>query len=289
MKKKYFLLILPFVGLNGVVIIAALFKSIAVSLGYYPIIGLNQLTTSYYSSVFHDRYFVRSLSYSFYLGLVSTIGALILGLAMALILQRVAGRHRFLSRFFEVPITIPHIIVALMIMQLLSQSGLISRIAYHLHLISSIDAFPLLVNDRWGISIIIVFLYKEIPYVAVTMLAILRQLQSGYTVAARNLGASRWQAFWHVTLPLVQPTLFTLFIILFCFTFANFEVPYILGNPGNETIALTIYDQFLQPDLQSRPAAFALNTILSGICLAVTLLALLLSRWLPGGKDRYTK
>lgn len=287
MKKKYLLLILPFVGLNSVVIIAALFQSIAISLGYYPVIGLRHLTLSYYFAVFSDRYFVRSLIYSLYLGLVSTVGALALGLVMAMALERVAGNHRWLARLFTVPITIPHIIVALMIMQLLTQSGLVSRVAYYLHLISSIDAFPLLVNDHWGISIIIVFLYKEIPYVAVTMLAILRQLQSGYTSVARNLGASRWQAFWHVTLPLVQPTLFTLFIILFCFTFANFEVPYILGNPGNETIALTIYDQFLQPDLQSRPAAFALNTILSVICLAATLLALLISRLLPGGKDRY--
>ena len=48
MKKRHLLLILPFVGLNSVVIIAALFKSLAVSLGYYPIIGLNQVTFSYY-------------------------------------------------------------------------------------------------------------------------------------------------------------------------------------------------------------------------------------------------
>lgn len=280
---------IPFVGLNGVVVIAALFKSIEVSLGYYPVIGLNRVTTSYYAAVFHDQYFTQSLWYSLYLAIVSTVGALVLGLLMAVLLNHLAGRHQVLTKIFMIPITIPHIIVALMIMQLLSQSGLISRIAYHLHLVSSIDAFPLLVNDHWGISIIIVFLYKEIPYVAVTMLAILKQLHSGYDLVARNLGASRWQAFWHVTLPLVQPTLFTLFIILFCFTFANFEVPYILGNPANETIALTIYDQFLQPDLQSRPEAFALNTILSAICLGVTLLALLISRLLPGGKDRYIK
>lgn len=289
MKKRHLLLILPFVGLNSVVIIAALFKSLAVSLGYYPIIGLNQVTFSYYWEVLRDHYFVQALLYSLYLGLGATVGALILGLLMALVLERAAGRHRFLARLFAVPITIPHIIVALMIMQLLSQSGLISRLAIHLHLIASIDDFPLLVNDRWGIAIMVVFFYKEIPYVAVTMLAILRQLRGGYTTAARNLGASRWQAFWHVTLPLVQPTLCTLFIILFCFTFANFEVPFILGNPGNETIALTIYNQFLQPDLQSRPAAFALNTILSLLCLAVTLLALLISRLLPGGKNRYVK
>ena len=142
MKKKYLLLILPFVGLNSVVIIAALFQSIAISLGYYPVIGLRHLTLSYYFAVFSDRYFVRSLIYSLYLGLVSTVGALALGLVMAMALERVAGNHRWLARLFTVPITIPHIIVALMIMQLLTQSGLVSRVAYYLHLISSIDAFP---------------------------------------------------------------------------------------------------------------------------------------------------
>ena len=136
MKKRHLLLILPFVGLNSVVIIAALFKSLAVSLGYYPIIGLNQVTFSYYWEVLRDHYFVQALLYSLYLGLGATVGALILGLLMALVLERAAGRHRFLARLFAVPITIPHIIVALMIMQLLSQSGLISRLAIHLHLIA---------------------------------------------------------------------------------------------------------------------------------------------------------
>lgn len=84
MKKRHLLLILPFVGLNSVVIIAALFKSLAVSLGYYPIIGLNQVTFSYYWEVLRDHYFVQALLYSLYLGLGATVGALILGLLRAL-------------------------------------------------------------------------------------------------------------------------------------------------------------------------------------------------------------
>ena len=181
MKKRHLLLILPFVGLNSVVIIAALFKSLAVSLGYYPIIGLNEVTLSYYREVLHDHYFVQSLLYSLYLGLLATVGALVLGLLMALALERVAGRHLFLARLFAVPITIPHIIVALMIMQLLSQSGLISRLAIHLHMIASIDDFPLLVNDRWGIAIIVVFLYKG------------DTLRGGYD--ARNPAAITWRLY----------------------------------------------------------------------------------------------
>lgn len=83
---------------------------------------------------------------------------------------------------------------------------------------------------------------------------------------------------------MIQKTLMTLFIILFCFTFASFEVPYLLGNPSNQTVALTAHDLFTQADLTTRPQAFALNFVMSGICLVVATIALIISRILPGGR-----
>lgn len=287
MTKKSILWILPFLILNGVVIFAALFKSIQMSLGYYPLIGMKTLTLDYFQSVLKNALYLKSIRYSLYLALISTAGALLIGLILAFVLLKIGSKHPFLSRLFEVPITIPHLIVALMLMLMLTQSGLFSRIGYNLGLIHQIDQFPLLVHDQWGFSIILVFLYKEIPYVAVAMLAILKQMDLSYIQVARNLGANSRQTFTKVVLPMIQPTLVTLFIILFCFTFSSFEVPFILGSPSQQTVAVTVYDLFTQADLRLRPQAFALNLVLSAICLAVTGASLWLSSKLPGGKGRY--
>lgn len=83
---------------------------------------------------------------------------------------------------------------------------------------------------------------------------------------------------------MIQKTLASLFVLLFCFTFASFEVPYLLGSPSNQTVALTAYDLFTQADLTTRPQAFALNLVISGVCLVVTLLILTISKMLPGGR-----
>jgi putative spermidine/putrescine transport system permease protein len=171
-----------------------------------------------------------------------------------------------------------------MIMQLISQSGIVSRIFFQVGWINGMDQFPLLIHDSGGFGILAVFLYKEIPFVAVTTLAILQQLQLGYIEVAKHLGASTIKIFFSIILPMIQKTLFTLFIILFCFTFASFEVPYLLGNPRNQTIAITTYELFTQADLTTRPLAFALNLVISGICLTVSFLSLAISRFLPGGR-----
>lgn len=282
--NKNRLLVIPFFLLNSVVIFAALFKGIQISLGYYPLIGLEKISLTNYQQVLSDPFFQKSLGYSCYLALTATFLSLLFGLAIAFLLLKV--KSPWLHKIISLPISLPHIIVALMVMHLISQSGIISRGLFQIGVIDEINQFPLLIHDAGGIGIILVFLYKEIPYVAVTTLAILQQLQLGYIEVARNLGASKTRIFFTVILPMLQKTLITLFIILFCFTFASFEVPYLLGNPTNQPVALTAYDLFTQADLTTRPQAFALNLVMSGICLAVSGSGLLISRLLPGGRKK---
>ena len=281
MNKKR-VLVIPFLLLNGAVILAALFKGIQISLGYYPLIGLNKISLTNYQQVLNDSFFQKSLGYSCYLALTATFLSLLLGLSLAFLLLKV--KIPWLHKIISLPISLPHIIVALMMMQMIGQTGIISRLFFQLGWIQEVGQFPLMIHDSGGVGIILVFLYKEIPYVAVTTLAILQQLQLGYIEVARNLGASSARIFFSVILLMIQKTLVTLFIILFCFTFASFEVPYLLGNPSNQTVALTAYDLFTQADLTTRPQAFALNLVMSGICLVVAAVALVISRILPGGR-----
>lgn len=285
MRKSTIFLILPFGLLNGVVLITALFKSVEISLGYDPVVGLTKISGEYYLNVWKNPEVVASLVHSLGLAVIATGGALVLGLGLAIVLRGSQSRFSLIKRVFVIPITMPYVIVALTTLQILSQSGIISRIAYHLVAGRvTVDNFPLLVNDHYGIGIIVTFLYKEIPYAALTMLVILRQLQGRYSLVATNLGASKWQVFWRVTLPLLQTTIIRLFIILFCFTFTSFEVPYLLENPRMETVSVLTYDWFTQPDLTMRSQSFALNVTVSSICLIVTFVALGISNLLPGGK-----
>lgn len=281
MSRMSWLKLIPFLLLNGTILLSALFKALQVSLGYYPISGLTDLSLDYYQLVLTDPQFQRSLLYTLYLTLTTAVISLALGLGLALLLLKLSEGKGWLVRLVQLPITLPHIIVVMMVIQMVSQTGFLSRVAL---ILGQEGGFPLLVHDKRGIGIILVFLYKQIPYVAVTLLAILKKVNFGYMMVAKNLGASFWQRFWHIILPLIQPTLVTLFVILFAFVFGSFEVPYMLGSPSRETLAVTAYNLFGQADLSSRPQGMALNVVMSVICTSVVLASLAISRRLPGGR-----
>jgi thiamine transport system permease protein len=66
-------------------------------------------------------------------------------------------------------------------------------------------------------------------------------LDPGLEEAARTLGASRWRAFVHVTLPVLRPAIAAAASIVFLFTFTSFGVVLILGGAGLETLEVEIY------------------------------------------------
>ena len=129
-----FLLLLPFLLLMGIFLLG-LASGLVQSFGVVPSLGLTEPTLDYYRGLLGSSGFWQSLCYSLYLSVVSSVLAVALGVALcsALVLSgRVRGRA---SRLIRLPIMLPHVVVALFVMNLLSQSGLIARLLYALGLI----------------------------------------------------------------------------------------------------------------------------------------------------------
>ena len=72
---------------------------------------------------------------------------------------------------------------------------------------------------------------------------------------ARALGASPWQCFWHVTLPLLRSGIISASLIVFGFIFGSFEVPFLLGSTFPKTLPILVYQAFTDSDLTQRPIA----------------------------------
>jgi putative spermidine/putrescine transport system permease protein len=88
-------------------------------------------------------------------------------------------------------------------------------------------------------------------------LALLARLGEEYEQAARTLGASAWQRFRHVTLPLVAPAVVSSSLMAFAFIFGAFEVPFLLGRPFPAMISVVAQQRFLDVNLAARPGAIA--------------------------------
>ena len=81
--------------------------------------------------------------------------------------------------------------------------------------------------------------------------------------AARNVGASRWTAFWKIVFPMTMPGLYAGLVIVFSLNFSAFAVPLMVGDSNTQMIGLIVYrEALLNNDL---PFASALSVIMVAV------------------------
>jgi putative spermidine/putrescine transport system permease protein len=138
--------------------------------------------------------------------------------------------------------------------------------------------FPELLNDRYGFSIVLVYVLKETPFLAVLCLAVLARIDADLYSAARTLGASPWQRLRSITLPLVWPALAAGSLVVFAFIVSAFEVPYLMGRPYPSMLGVVAQRKFTSVDLAERPEAMAVAMAGTAISLIVILAAYAVQR-----------
>jgi len=176
------------------------------------------------------------------------------------------------------PITIPHLVAAVGIALIVGQTGLGARLAALLGLVGEPGDFPALLYDEYSVGIILTYVWKEVPFIALVVLASLRGVASELEDVARTLGAGAWQRFWYVVFPVISPSVVAASLLVFAFTFGAFEVPYLLGKSYPTILPVMAYNEYRDIDLSARPTAMAINVLIALITGAVAALYLRLAR-----------
>ena len=198
--------------------------------------------------------------------LAAALGTL---LCTALVKRRAGGGMLYTVRF---PILVPHTVVALFIMTLLGQTGIVARAAYGLGLISDYTKFPqILFTPGYG-GAIAGYLWKEIPFVAYYTLALMASVSNTLGEAAENLGASPLRSFFSVTLPMSLPAVSKAALIIFIYACGGYELPALLGSTLPKALPVQAYITYLSPDLLQRPLAMAMFGVI--LMLSVLMAAL---------------
>ena len=242
------------------------------SIGYFPVLGLNTITLQYYRDVFSNPAFIDALRFSIYTAFLSSLMSMVIGVVLAYALLRAKSRYAIEQVVYKLPIIVPHAVAAFLVFSFMGQSGYVSRLFYHFGWIQEISQFPSLIFDPWGIGLILAYVWKGIPFVALVVYGVLRAVDENYALVSKNLGASSFQSFGYVILPMILPTLMTTFIILFAFSFGAFEVPFLLGPTNPKALPVLAYIAYIHPDLTQRPYAMAMNMVLAIICLFLVFL-----------------
>lgn len=280
-RIKIALLLAPALAVIGVLFAGGLFAALIQSLGYFPAIGMTEINLDAYREVLTGEDFLNSLFLTVYVAGASTLISTILAVLAALALRRSSGRLSAIV--FQLPITIPHLVAAVGISLVVSQTGLGARLATALGLIGEPRDFPALLYDRYSIGIILTYVWKETPFIALVVLASLRGVAADLEDVARTLGAGAWQRFWYVVFPVISPGIVAASLIVFAFTFGAFEVPYLLGKTYPTILPVMAYNEYRDIDLASRPVAMAINILITVITAIFAAAYLRLARGLGRG------
>lgn len=245
----------------GTLFVGGLYAAVVQSLGYLPAIGRTEISLSAYREVITSRGFLDSLFLTLYVSVVSTALATVLAVLAALALRRSPGRAS--AVVFQVPVTIPHLVAAVGIALVVSQTGLGARAAFALGLIGEPSQFPALLYDRYAVGVILTYVWKETPFIALVVLATLRGVAGELEDVAKTLGANAWQRFWYVIFPVIAPGVVAASLVVFAFDLGAFEVPYLLGQDYPNMLPVTAYEEYQSIELSDRPNAMAINVLLA--------------------------
>jgi len=232
-----------------------------------------------YQSVFSGqgpagREFWSSFWFSLWVATASTFFSAIGALAVAIWLSdRKKKSQQIDTLALNWNMAFPHLVWAIALLLFFSQSGFLARLSATFGFIQTPAEFPVLVLDRFGIGIIIDYVTKEIPFLTLILLAVLRSQAENLDVVAENLGASRWQQLRFVTIPQVMPALSAGSLIVFGFIFSAFEVPAILGVRYPRMLPVLALDFFLNQDLNRRAEGMVISFVITVFVIIVAILS----------------
>jgi putative spermidine/putrescine transport system permease protein len=248
------------------------------SFNYMPVIGLYHPDLGAWRAVLTSPAVLSSLGLSLWIATASTLLSAGIALGAALLLRRSFFGRGLIGFLIRLNLTVPHVVGAIGILYLFSQSGSFARLATATGLIDAPAGFPAMVYDPKAIGIILHYIWKEVPFVTLILLAAMQSQTQDYEIAARTLGANRWQCFRHILLPLIAPGLTAACVIVFAFSFGGYEVPLILGAHAPAALPVLAWRNYTDADLAARPEAMAMAMLIALISAGLILVALKAAR-----------
>lgn len=209
-----------------------------------------------FAALFSKSYYLQTLWFTTWQAALSTMLSVLLALPGAYVFARYTFPGKELIKALTtVPFILPTVVVAAAFRALLGPHGLANDLLMKAF---QLEAPPIRIDQTvWF------FLLAHVFYNYTVVLRIVSgfwaNLQPELTEAARMLGASSWQAFRKVTLPLLIPALLASSLLVFIFCFTSFGVVLILGGPRLATLEVEIYRQAMH--LFNLPMAAALSLL----------------------------
>jgi multiple sugar transport system permease protein len=197
---------------------------------------------SNFARLLGDGVFLQDLGNTAYFTFASVGLELILGLAAALLINRMTRGRTAMNSTVIVPWALPTVVAATMWSLLLNDRvGLVNSVLERIGLMQ--EPIVWLGPKLAMTSVILADVWKTTPFVAIILLAGLKSIPRHYYEAAQIDGAGGWSSFWAITLPLLRPFIAVSVLFRTMDAFRIFDLIWVLtgGASGTETISVYIY------------------------------------------------
>ena len=187
-------------------------------------------TFDWYRDLTNDDNVQNAISVSVRVAIVSTIVATVLGTMAALALERFSFRgKRVFDALLYLPIIIPDVTMAVMMLLFFTQA---------------FDLIDLTFGTRIGkgfATVVVSHVAFNIAFVSVVVRARIAGMDSTLEQAAGDLYATRWQAFRHVTLPLIMPGVLGGALLALTLSLDDVVVTQFVSGPGSTTLPVYVF------------------------------------------------
>ncbi len=240
-RRTAYYMVLPALVIILVVAIFPILQAINLSLRQStvavtgPFVGLEN-----YVEMFQNPDFLEGLTNTLIFTVISVFFEFVIGLAIALAINRAFTGRGLVRAAVLVPWAFPTVISAIMWrLMFQDQVGIINYVANAIGLISQ----PIL-SDRTLLlfGCILVDVWKTTPFMALLLLAGLQTIPGEVYEAARVDGANVWQRFFRITMPLLKPTILVALLFRTLDSYRVFDLFWGLSNRELESLSTFVYE-----------------------------------------------
>ena len=234
-------IILPTLAILAIFRFLPMVQAFIISLTAYDLVHPPKfLGLANFLDLVQDPLFRKSAQVSLAYVLFSVVPVLPLSLGLAVLFNRSLLIKSLLRSAIFMPVVMPAVVMAVVWTFMYQQDGVINTILGWL----GIDPIPWLRSSSTALwAVILIGIWRATPYYMVIFLAGLQAIPADYYDAAKIDGAGSWASFWHITLPLLRPTILLVIVMNVIVAMKVFAVPMIMtgGGPADSTRVLPLF------------------------------------------------
>lgn len=199
-------------------------------------------TFRWYAELFQDRAIMSAISTTLLVSLIATLAATVLGLFAAVGFYNMRKRWRTpLMTINNIPMTNADIVTGVSLCLLfVAFFAAWQPVAAWLNGAQGFITLPVKLHMGFG-TLLIAHITFDIPYVILSIMPKLRQMDKNLVDAAQDLGCTWMQAFWKVVLPEIKPGVVSGMLIAFTMSVDDFVISYFTAGSSASTLAMVVY------------------------------------------------